>query len=79
MKKAILALTLATALAGCGSRESLRPAEGKALPQKPAMAATQPTPTDLLTPRPQERPDRSEELLRQSEERRDDRFNLPPQ
>ncbi|SNS57713.1 hypothetical protein SAMN06295912_109108 [Sphingomonas laterariae] len=76
---AIVALALTLALAGCGSREALRPAEGKALPPKPAMAATQPTPTDLLTPGPQERPDRSEELLRQSEEQRDDRFDLPPQ
>ena len=74
----VLALVVLT-LAGCGSREALRPAAGENLPPKPAMAATQPTPVDLLKPRPQERPERSEELLRQSEERRDDRFDLPPQ
>lgn len=79
MRKAAIALGLALALAGCGSREALRPAPGQSLPPRPATAATQPTATDLLTPRPQERPDRSEELLRKSEERRDDRFDLPPQ
>lgn len=74
------ALTLvALTLAGCGSRETLRPAQGQSLPPRPALATSQPTPADLLTPRPQERPDRSEELLRKSEERRDDRFDLPPQ
>lgn len=79
MSRIAVALALALTLAGCGSREALRPAQGQSLPPKPALATSQPTPTDLLTPRPQERPDRSEELLRQSEERRDDRFDLPPQ
>lgn len=80
MRTRSFALVLvALTLAGCGSREALRPATGEALPPKPAMAATQPTAADLLTPRPQERPQRSEELLRQSDERRDDRFDLPPQ
>lgn len=79
MRKAAIAIALLTTLAACGSREALRPAPGNSLPPKPAMAPTQPTTTDLLTPRPQERPERSEELLRQSEERRDDRFDLPPQ
>lgn len=73
-----IALSAALVLAGCGSREALRPAAGQSLPPRPAMATAQPTPTDLLTPGPQERPDRSEELLRKSEERRDDRFDLPP-
>lgn len=79
MRTACVLVAAALTLAGCGSREALRPAAGENLPPKPAMAATQPTPADLLTPRPQERPERSEELLRQSEERRDDRFDLPPQ
>lgn len=78
MRKLAFALALTLTLAGCGSREALRPAPGQALPPKPETAATQPTANDLLAPRPQERPDRSEELLRKSEERRDDRFDLPP-
>jgi hypothetical protein len=31
-----------------------------------------------MTPEVQARPRRSDELLKQSEERRDDRFDLPP-
>jgi hypothetical protein len=32
----------------------------------------------MLTPPPIARPERVDELLRRSEERRDDRFSLPP-
>ena len=35
-------------------------------------------PTDLLTPRTEERPERSDEVLIKSQERPDDRFDLPP-
>ncbi|TVV73265.1 hypothetical protein [Sphingomonas solaris] len=65
-------------LAGCGQRELLRPPEGASLPPKPAMAATVPTPVELLTPRTDERPERSDELLTKSQERPDDRFDIPP-
>jgi hypothetical protein len=34
--------------------------------------------TELLTPPPFARPDRVDETLRRSEERQDDRFDLPP-
>lgn len=76
MKLALILLPLA--LAGCGSRELLAPPPGGALPVKPAAAATQPTVAQLLTPTTQERPARSDELLRRSETRPDDRFDLPP-
>ena len=66
------------ALSGCGSREGLQPEAGKSLPPKPAMATTTPTVDELLTPPPVARPDRSDELLKKSEEQPDDRFNLPP-
>jgi hypothetical protein len=72
------ALAMIALLAGCGQRVALRPAEGKALPVKPAMATTQPSATDLMTPTTIERPERSDELLKQSVERPVDRFNLPP-
>lgn len=78
MMRAAAAFALVALLAGCGQREALRPAEGKALPVKPAMATTQPSATDLLTPTTTERPVRSDELLKQSVERPVDRFNLPP-
>jgi hypothetical protein len=65
-------------LAACGKREALEPLPPRPLPQQPATAPTQPTVADLLTPAPQARPERSDELLRRSEERRQDRFDLPP-
>jgi hypothetical protein len=78
MRIGILALTALVALSGCGSREALRLKPGATLPPKPAMAATTPTVDELLTPPADARPDRSDELLKKSEERPDDRFNLPP-
>jgi hypothetical protein len=65
-------------LAGCGSREPLRPAAGEQMPPAPAMAARAPTTEELLTPPPIARPQRVDETLRRSEEREDDRFDLPP-
>lgn len=77
-RHALLLTLLAIGLAGCGKRELLHPTTGAAMPPKPAMATTEPTVDELLTPSPQQRPGRSEELLQRSEERPDDRFNLPP-
>jgi hypothetical protein len=72
------ALLLALALAGCGSPGQLKPPEGQALPVAPYGARATPTPRDLLTPTTQQRPARSDELLRRSDERRSDEFDLPP-
>jgi hypothetical protein len=68
-----IALLLALALAGCGLREPLAPAQGQLMPPAPAM-----TTDELLTPPPVARPGRVDELLRRSEVREDDRFDLPP-
>ncbi len=78
MKRALLLLPAALAVAACGKQELLTPPAGVSLPPKPAMATTVPTVDELLTPSTQQRPGRSEELLQRSEERPDDRFNLPP-
>jgi len=78
MRIALTAIAALLALTACGSRESLRPAGGGALPPRPAMAATTPSVDELLTPPPMARPERSDELLKRSEDRPDDRFNLPP-
>jgi hypothetical protein len=66
------------ALAACGGKEELRPAAGESLPPTPVGVETPPTPSELMQPEVQARPRRSDELLRKSEERRDDRFDLPP-
>lgn len=76
--KHILFLAGLVLLASCGKQGDLRPAEGHSLPPKPAMAATQPTVDQLLTPDTTARPPRSDELLQKSHERPDDRFNVPP-
>ena len=71
-------VALLLGLAACGKQQPLRPAEGAAMPPKPAMAATTPTVDQLLAPSPIARPDRRDELLKKSDERQDDRFDLPP-
>jgi len=73
-----LILTTLLALAACGSRGDLKPAAGTTLPVKPYGATATPTATQLLTPSVQARPLRNDELLRSSEERRRDDFDLPP-
>uniref|UniRef100_UPI0035C9E0E1 hypothetical protein n=1 Tax=uncultured Sphingomonas sp. TaxID=158754 RepID=UPI0035C9E0E1 len=65
-------------LGGCGAASSLKPADGQSLPVAPYGAKATPTPADLLKPTNQERPQRSDEVLTNSTERRSDEFNLPP-
>lgn len=74
----VAAAAALAALAGCGNRAELRPAEGKALPVKPLMARATPTPEELLTPPAYANPDRVDELMRRSAPRKADRFDLPP-
>lgn len=66
------------AIAGCGKVADLRPAPGHSLPVRPLMARATPTAEDLLTPPTYARPDRIDELLKRSEARRPDPFDLPP-
>lgn len=77
-RQLLLVATIALALAACGRREPLRPLAGESMPVAPAMASTEPTTDDLLAPTPEQRPERVDELLRRSEERQDDPFDLPP-
>jgi hypothetical protein len=72
------ALLFALLLGACGLREPLRPAPGQHMPPAPAMATRALTTDELLAPPPVARPGRVDELLRRSEEREDDRFDLPP-
>lgn len=63
---------------GCGRLEELEPAPGEALPVKPLMARATPTPEELLTPPTYARPERIDELMKRSQPREQDRFDLPP-
>jgi len=76
MKPAVILITLG--LGACGLREPLQPAPGQQMPPAPAMASRSLTTDELLEPPPVARPERTDELLRRSEERVDDRFDLPP-
>ncbi|GGD46740.1 hypothetical protein GRI62_09160 [Erythrobacter arachoides] len=66
-------------LSACGQKADLEPAAGEALPQPPYGASTPLDANDLLALDPQAAPERSVELRRESEEREDDPFDLPPE
>jgi hypothetical protein len=65
-------------LAGCGASAGLKPQQGKSLPVAPYGATATPTPAQLVKPTSQSRPSRTDDLLRNSEKRPDDPFDLPP-
>lgn len=70
---------LAMGLASCGGRQPLKRVDGQAVPAVPRGADRAPTAAELTTPSTQARPERNVELLTQSQERRDDPFDLPPE
>ncbi|MGY4394929.1 hypothetical protein ACVWZA_000090 [Sphingomonas sp. UYAg733] len=69
---------IALALAGCGAAAGLKPAPGEKLPVAPYGAKATPTAKQLLQSNNQARPERSDDLLKSSDERRSDEFDLPP-
>jgi hypothetical protein len=79
MRFARLALLAAViGLAACGRVSDLKPPPGKSLPVKPMMARTTPTAEQLLTAPPYARPDRVDDLVKKSQPRAADPFDLPP-
>ena len=66
-------------LAACGAQRDLTPVEGASLPPAPYGRADPPSAEELLEPTPEAQPVRTVELRRQSEEREDDPFDLPPE
>src|SRR4051812_7153687 len=74
----IIAMFAMLGLDSCGRVAELKPAAGQSLPVRPLMARTTPTPDDLLTPPPYARPDRVDELMKRSQPRKSDPFDLPP-
>jgi hypothetical protein len=67
-----------TALAGCGGEQELKLAAGAKPPVKPLMAAKAPTTEEMLTPPPIVEPQRVTEIIKKSQERKEDRYDLPP-
>jgi hypothetical protein len=76
--KRVALLAAFAGLGSCGRVADLKPAPGQALPVKPLMAKTTPTAKDLLTRPTYARPDRVDELIKRSEPRSEDPFDLPP-
>lgn len=74
----VISLAAALALNGCGREADLRPAKGELLPVKPLLAKTTPTSNELLTIPTYAKPDRVDELVKRSEPRPQDPFDLPP-
>ena len=78
MRRSLYMSLSAMALAGCGRVADLKPAPGQSLPVRPLMARSTPTANDLLTLPPYAKPDRVDELMKRSEPRPQDPFDLPP-
>lgn len=83
MKKSMTVRMIASgvlllAVTACGLRKDLAYPAGTPGPAVPAGATEAPTPAELTTAGAQARPTRSDEVLRRSEERQDDPFDLPP-
>ena len=76
MKRVVL--LSAFLLGACGQMADLQPARGEPLPVKPLLARTTPTAEQLLTPPTNADPERIDELVKRSEPRKPDRFDLPP-
>jgi hypothetical protein len=79
MRRAILAAAALLALSACGTVRELKPVAGHELPPAPYGRADRPTAAELLLPPSQAMPIRSDELRTQSEQRKDDPFDLPPE
>jgi hypothetical protein len=74
----LLLLAAVIGLGSCGRVADLKPATGHSLPVKPLMARTTPTANDLLALPPQAKPDRVDELVKRSQPRSPDPFDLAP-
>jgi hypothetical protein len=74
----LAAAAMLVVLAACGSRGALEPAPGASLPPAPYGARATPMPGELTTATTEQRPGRADDVLRDSVERQDDPFDLPP-
>jgi hypothetical protein len=77
VRKAVL-IALALGLGACGKVGDLEPRSGNSLPPKALGQKTEQTAEALTTPSAQARPGRTDELLKRSERRDDDPFDVPP-
>lgn len=78
MRKLLTVSIVMLALAACGSKKALVRPAGDPVPATPVVDRVAPTSDQMITPDAQSRPERSDEILRRSEKRREDKFDLPP-
>ena len=78
MNRGLILVAAALALGGCGARQGLKPAEGASLPPPAYGATATPSAEALLQAPVQTRPARSDNLIESSNQRRSDKFDLPP-
>ena len=69
---------VAMCVAGCGKVGDLEPRTGNSMPPQAYGQTTDQTAKILTTPSVQARPGRTDELLKRSERRGDDPFDIPP-
>lgn len=74
----LAAVAMLAALGACGKKVDLKPAAGQPPAQIPVGAQRAPTMGEMTTPDAQAKPVRSDELLKRSERRQPDDFDLPP-
>ena len=73
-----LVIVLLLALAACGKVGKLTPVAPNTPPPKPVAMSVAPVPEDMLRLPPQSQPNRVDDPVEKSQERPDDKFNLPP-
>ena len=78
MFRRLVMLVAIVAISACGRMAPLRPAQGEPLPVKPLMARNTPSAEQLLAQPTQASPQRVDELVKRSQPRTVDRFDLPP-
>ncbi len=78
MRLALMCAAAALALSACGQRGDLVRAPAEPGPAVPTGETVAPAFPELTSPSAQARPERSDEVLRRSEERSDDEYDLPP-
>lgn len=78
LQRALLVTSIAFAVTACGKVGDLEPRSGNALPPKAYGQTAQQSAQTLTTPSVQARPGRTDELLKRSERREDDPFDVAP-
>ena len=78
LQRVLWVASIALAATACGKVGDLEPRAGNALPTRAYGQTTDQTARVLTTPSVQARPGRTDELLKRSERREDDPFDIAP-